>query len=359
MAQKVTYHDAIMLLEQLIATPSHSREEGATADVLCKFLTLRGIKAARHLNNVYAIQPHHNPSLPTLMLNSHHDTVRPSDSYTIDPYLPLHRDGKLYGLGSNDAGASLVALTALFCNNYERELPFNLILALSAEEEVGGADGIRSLIPHLSQQGINCDMAIVGEPTSMDAAIAERGLLVLDCVATGRSGHAAREEGDNAIYKALQDIATLRNFHFDKCSDILGPIKITITQIEAGQQHNVIPDKCCFVVDVRTTDAYSNEEIVRLLSQAIQSSITPRSTHICASVIEEQHPLVIAAKEEGCKTYISPTTSDRTLMPFPALKIGIGESARSHTADEYIYERELQQGMERYQDILERLTTLI
>lgn len=359
MTPRVTYRDSMELLEQLIATPSHSREEGATADVLCKFLTSRGIKASRHLNNVYAIQPHHKESLPTLMLNSHHDTVRPSDSYTLEPYRATHRDGKLYGLGSNDAGASLVALIALFCNNYERELPFNLILALSAEEEVGGADGIRSLIPHLTQQGINCDMAIVGEPTSMDAAIAERGLLVLDCVATGRSGHAAREEGDNAIYKALSDIEILRNLRFEHTSDILGEIKITVTQIEAGRQHNVIPDKCCFVVDVRTTDAYSNQEIVKIVSQSIQSTVTPRSTHICASVIEKSHPLVVAATQEGCKTYISPTTSDRTLMPFPALKIGIGDSARSHTADEYIYEAELEQGMERYQAILERLTTLI
>ena len=359
MAQRVTYNDAIHLLERLIATPSHSRQEQATADVLYDFLTQRGVEARRHLNNVWAIQPHHNPQLPTLMLNSHHDTVRPSQSYTIEPYEPLHRDGKLYGLGSNDAGASLVALVALFCNNYTAELPFNIVLALSAEEEVSGVNGIRALLPHLKEQNILCDMAIVGEPTQMEAALAERGLMVWECEAEGRSGHAARNEGENALYKALEDIELLRNFRFDRCSNLLGEIKLTVTQIEAGVQHNIIPDRCRFVVDIRTTDAYTNEEVVEMLAEKMQSKVTPRSTHIRASVIAENHPLTQAAIAAGCKTFVSPTTSDRTLMDFPALKIGIGDSARSHTADEFIFKAELAEGMQRFEDILEQLKRFI
>ena len=359
MAQRVTYDDAMHLLERLIATPSHSRQEQATADVLYDFLTQRGVEARRHLNNVWAIQPHHNPQLPTLMLNSHHDTVRPSQSYTVEPYEPLHRNGKLYGLGSNDAGASLVALVALFCNNYTAELPFNLVLALSAEEEVSGVNGVRALLKELKEQDIRCDMAIVGEPTQMQAAIAERGLMVWECEAEGRSGHAARNEGENALYKALEDIELLRNFRFDRSSELLGEIKLTVTQIEAGVQHNIIPDRCRFVVDVRTTDAYTNEEVVELLAEKMQSTVSPRSTHIRAAVISMEHPLTRAAIAVGCDTFISPTTSDRTLMDFPALKIGIGDSARSHTADEFIYEAELAEGMERYEAILEQLKRFI
>lgn len=357
-SRRVTPQEAMQLLEALIATPSFSREEEATADLLQQFLAKRAVPTERVWNNVWALQPHHDPAKPTLMLNSHHDTVRPSAGYTRDPFVPVHCDGRLYGLGSNDAGASLVALLALFVHYYTTPLPFNLLLALTAEEEVGGEHGIRALLPELSKRGITPTMGLVGEPTSMQAALAERGLVVLDCTAVGRSGHAARDEGENALYKALDDITRLRNLRFERESALLGPIRLTVTQIEAGTQHNLVPDRCRFVVDVRTTDAYTNEQTVELIRQAILSEAQPRSTRIRASVIGEEHPLVQAALATGATPFCSPTTSDRTLMPFPALKMGIGDSARSHTADEYILETELEAGMAQYVRLIDHLTRL-
>lgn len=351
---KPATNQALELLRRLIATPSHTRDEGATADLLCAFFEERGIAVERLHNNIIVRSKGYQAGRKTLLLNSHHDTVRPAASYTRNPYAPTLEEGVLYGLGANDAGASLVALIELFLAYYDRALPFNLQLLLSAEEECGGEHGIRACYDHLQ----DVEMAIVGEPTSMQAAIAEPGLVVLDCEAKGRSGHAARGEGVNALYIALDDIQQVRTFPFEHTSAILGPVRMTATMINCGTQHNVVPDSCRFVVDVRTTDAYTNEEVVELLRAALQSEVTPRSTRIRASVIDEQHPLVRAAVKAGAKPFISTTTSDRTLMPFPALKIGPGDSARSHTADEYVLVEEIEQGIATYVEIIENLAQL-
>ncbi len=345
--------EAVGLLRRLIATPSPSRGEEATADLLCAFFEERGLKPERVHCNVVVRTPAYDPARPTLLLNSHHDTVRPAAGYTRDPYAPTIEGDRLYGLGSNDAGASLVALTEAFLACADRTLPFNLLLALTAEEEVSGEHGIRALLPTLGR----IDMAIVGEPTSLDAALGERGLVVLDCTARGRSGHAARDEGENALYIALEDIARLRTLRFERCSPLLGPVHIATTMISAGTQHNVVPDTCRFTVDVRTTEAYTNEETVELIRAAIRSEAEPRSTRIRASVIAEEHPLVRAAVAAGAATYVSPTASDRTLMPFPALKLGPGDSARSHTADEYVLVSEIGAGIDRYLQIIENTAT--
>ncbi len=355
--------EAVAHLRRLIATPSPSREEQATADLWEEWLRGQGAdEVERQHNNVFAVMPGFDPSRPTLMLNSHHDTVRPVASWTRDPYSPdiVETDGetRLYGLGSNDAGASGVALASAYLDLRERErLPFNLILAITAAEEVMGEQGMRAFLPYLKKRGLTPDMVIVGEPTSLQPAIAERGLLVLDCVAEGKSGHAARGEGINALYRAIEDIERLRNFRPERESAVLGPIRVNITMISCGTQHNVIPDECKFVADVRTTDAYSNEETVELLRNCVKwSSITPRSTRVHASVIGEEHPLVKAAMACGGTPFVSPTTSDMALMHgIPSLKIGPGESSRSHTADEYITLKEIDQGIRLY---LNLLTTL-
>ena len=344
---------AISLLEKLIATPSLSRHEDATADVLMDHLQASGITAQRVLNNVWAMAENYDPKKPTLLLNSHHDTVKPSASYTIGPFTPLRRDGKIYGLGSNDAGASVVALIAVFEALYKTSLSVNLVLGLSAEEEVSGTNGIEALLRQFGQEGIKIDMAIVGEPTSLQPAVAERGLLVLDCVAHGIAGHAARNEGVNAIYKAISDIERIRNMKFERISPTLGDIKISVTQIEAGTQHNVLPDVCRFVADVRTTDAYTNSDTAELIASAVESEVRPRSTRLNASVIEASHPLVKAAVRLGLKPFVSPTLSDRSLMHgIAALKIGPGDSCRSHTADEFVYEQQIADAINIYQQLI-------
>ena len=353
--------NTIELLQRLIATPSLSGEESATADILAAELAERGVEVRRHHNNVWALSRGFDAAKPTLMLNSHQDTVKPSAAYTRNPFEPTIEEGRLYGLGSNDAGASLVALLTTFCNNYDTSaLPYNLLLALTAEEENMGERGMRSFLPHLREESIKVDMVLVGEPTSMQAATAERGLVVLDCVAHGKSGHAARNEGENAIYKAMCDIERLRNFHFERCSEQLGEIKISVTQIAAGTQHNIVPDECRYVADVRTTDAYSNEEVVALLQGAIEGEAKPRSTRVRASAIALDHPLVRAARAIGRKTFISPTTSDRAIMQgLAALKMGVGESSRSHTADEYVLLSEIEEGIAIYQQLLNELKNTI
>ena len=353
--------NAIELLQRLIAIPSLSGNEEGTAEILAAELAERGVEVRRHHNNVWALSRGYDASKPTLMLNSHQDTVKPSAAYTRNPFEPTIEDGRLYGLGSNDAGASLVALLTTFCNNYDTsDAPYNLILALTAEEENMGERGMRSFLPHLREEGIKVDMVLVGEPTSMQAATAERGLVVLDCVAHGKSGHAARNEGENAIYKAMCDIERLRNFHFERCSEQLGEIKISVTQISAGTQHNIVPDECRYVADVRTTDAYSNEEVVALLQGAIEGEAKPRSTRVRASAIALDHPLVRAARAIGRKTFISPTTSDRAIMQgLAALKMGVGESSRSHTADEYVLLSEIEEGIAIYQQLLNELKNTI
>ena len=346
--------EAVELLQALIATPSLSRDEARTGDLLHAFLAEHGAAPERLHNNVWARAEGFDPRRPTLLLNSHHDTVRPAASYTRDPFAPAVEGDRLYGLGSNDAGASVVALAETFLTFRRRKLPFNLILALSAEEECMGEHGMRALLPALGR----IDMALVGEPTGMQAATGERGLVVLDCTARGKSGHAARGEGINALYIALDDIARLRAFRFERESPLLGPIGIAVTQIEAGTQHNVVPDVCRFVVDVRTTDAYTNEETVGILRAALRSEAVPRSTRIRAAAVGDDHLLVRAAAAIGRSTFVSPTTSDRTLMPFPSLKMGPGESARSHAADEYVLRSEIDSAITLYEQYIEQLANL-
>lgn len=349
---------AIELLKSMIATPSTSRIEEGTATLIFDRLHEAGVMPRRFRNNVWAVSASFDPSRPTLMLNSHHDTVKPAASYTRYPYLPSVEGDRLYGLGSNDAGASAVALMETFLTLHAAPLPFNLLLALTAEEEVGGENGMRAFLPHLSSEGIRIDCAIVGEPTGMQAAVAERGLVVLDCLTPGVTGHAARGEGVNAIYHAIADIEALRAFRFPRESAILGPVGLNVTQINAGWQHNAIPDECRWVVDIRTTDAYTNEETVDLLRAAVShSTLTPRSTRVRASVISESHPLVQAALALGCSTFVSPTTSDMSLMyDFPSLKIGPGESSRSHSADEFVLISEIREAITTYRRLIERLS---
>ncbi|MDE6322912.1 MAG: M20/M25/M40 family metallo-hydrolase [Paramuribaculum sp.] len=348
----------VRLLQQLIALPSFSRSENATADLLFSEMDSLGFSVRRFRNNIWVLQPSFDPAKPTLLLNSHHDTVRPTDAYTRDPFSPEIIDGRLYGLGSNDAGASVVALMSVFEKFHNRILPFNLLLAITAEEEVTGENGMRAFLPHLERQGIAISMALVGEPTGMQPAVAERGLVVLDCLTSGKSGHAARGEGVNALYRAIEDIEALRNFRFPSESRILGPVGLQVTVIEAGRQHNVVPAECRWVVDVRTTDAYSNEETVDLLSRVVKnSSLTPRSTRVRASVIENSHPMVKAAVMMGGMPFVSPTTSDMSQMAaFPSLKMGPGKSERSHSADEFVEIAEIENAILKYETYINNLS---
>lgn len=355
MNQELPSH--IQLLRQMISTPSLSRKEDGTASLIFDYLSDQGVMPKRIHNNVYAVNKGYDPSKPTILLNSHHDTVKAAASYTRDPFNAEIVDGRLYGLGSNDAGASVVSLIRVFLDLYNTDLPYNILLAITAEEEVGGEKGMRAFLPHIASEGIKIECAIVGEPTGLQPAVAERGLVVLDCVTKGVTGHAARGEGVNAIYKALPDIETLRSYRFPKVSDILGEISLNITQINAGWQHNAIPDECKWVVDIRTTDAYTNEETVEIIRKQMQNSeITPRSTRVRASVIKGTHPLVKAATSLGLTPFVSPTTSDMSLMyDFPSLKIGPGESSRSHTADEFIMLKEIEGAIPVYHHLLSNL----
>lgn len=350
----------ILLLSRMVATQSFSRQEDGTATVIYDYLAGEGADPRRSGNNVWAVSEAFDPSRPTLMLNSHHDTVKPAPSYTRDPFVPAIEDGRLYGLGSNDAGASVVSLISVFLNLRKAELPFNLLLAITAEEEVGGENGMRAFLPMLAREGITIDCAIVGEPTGMEPAVAERGLVVLDCVTPGVTGHAARGEGVNAIYRAIEDIDRLRAYEFPAVSPVLGPVGVNVTQINAGWQHNAIPDECKWVVDIRTTDAQTNEEVVEMLRSSVKwSTLTPRSTRVRASVIDNSHPLVRTVSGFGRKPFVSPTTSDMSLMyDFPSLKIGPGQSSRSHSADEYILLDEIAEGIDMYNRILTTLDTL-
>lgn len=352
------YQEAIQLLQQLVATPSFSREEDHTAAILEQYLLKKGVQPQKHLNNVWALNRYFDPAKPSVVLNSHHDTVKPNPKYTKDPFSPVMEDGKLYGLGSNDAGGCLVSLIAAFLYFYDRnDLQYNLILAASAEEEISGLNGIEALLQHdafkEALQHKQPAFAIVGEPTQMNMAIAEKGLMVLDCVAHGRAGHAAREEGDNAIYKALKDIEWISSYHFPEISAWLGPVKMSVTVINTeNKAHNVVPALCNFVIDVRVTDAYSHEQVLEIIRAHVQSEVTPRSMRMRATRIEADHAIVKAGISLGKTTYGSPTCSDKALMPFPALKCGPGDSARSHTADEYIYVDEIRQGIEQYVKML-------
>lgn len=344
--------DSIELLKSLIAIPSFSREEDKTADAIELFFHTHGLNRKREQNNIWALNEDYDPAKPTILLNSHHDTVKPNPGYTRDPFSPTVEDGKLYGLGSNDAGGCLVSLIAAFRHFYnQKNLKYNLCMAATAEEEVSGKNGIESLVPSLGP----LDFAIVGEPTLMDLAIAERGLIVLDCVAHGKAGHAAREEGENAIYKALKDIEWFRTYKFPKESELFGATKMSVTVINAGSQHNVVPAECKFTVDVRVTDAYRNEEVVEIIKQHVDCEVTPRSTRLKPSSISKDHPFVKAGLALGRTTYGSPTTSDQALLDITSVKIGPGDSARSHSANEFIYVEEIYQGVELYIKILEKL----
>ncbi len=342
----------IELLERLIATPSLSKEEDKTADIIADFFSLQSIEHQRIRNNIIVKSKHFDGSKPTILLNSHHDTVKPNVSWKKDPFTPVVIDGKLYGLGSNDAGGCLVSLMAAFNYFYNQEkLKYNLILAATAEEEISGRNGIELILTELGE----IDFAIVGEPTMLQMSVAEKGLMVLDCIAKGHSGHAARNEGVNAIYKALKDIEWFQNYKFDRSSEQLGDIKVSVTVINAGTQHNVVPDECHFVVDVRSTDAYSNHEVLDIISQHVSCEVTPRSTRLQPSGLPLGHILYKCAKELKLKTYGSPTLSDQALMPFPSIKIGPGDSARSHTADEYIKIQEIKDGIELYIELLSKI----
>ncbi len=346
------YQQAVPLLQQLISIPSFSREEDKTAEVIEHFLQERGVKTFRKLNNIWAYNKHFDPAKPTLLLNSHHDTVKPNSGYTRDPFMPSIEDGTLYGLGSNDAGGPLVSLISTFLHFHKLEgLKYNFCLATTAEEEISGVNGLELIIPELGQ----LEFGIVGEPTQMQLAIAERGLMVLDCTAYGKAGHAAREEGENAIYKALPDIEWFRTYHFPKVSEIFGPIKMSVTIINAGSQHNVVPAACTFTVDVRVTDAYRNEEVLDIIRQHVNCEVKPRSVRLKPSSIDKNHPVVRAGIALGRHTYGSPTTSDQSLLDIPSLKIGPGDSARSHTADEYIRLDEIKEGIELYIQLLENI----
>ncbi len=350
--------DCVELLKRLIATPSPSRKEGATADIWEEWLRQNGANVRRFHNNVYALSRVFNPDKPILLLNSHHDTVRPVASYTRNPYSPDIEGDRLYGLGSNDAGGSGVSLAATFLSLKDDDtLPVNLIFAITAAEEVMGELGMRAFLPHLAENGLTPDMALVGEPTGMQPAIAERGLVVLDCEADGVAGHAARGEGVNAIYRAMEDINRLREFKPDKVSDTLGELRVNVTMINAGTQHNVIPDRCTYVADVRTTDAYSNQETVELLRSCVKwSTLTPRSTRVWPSVIASTHPLVRSAVALGKTPFVSPTTSDMALMHnIPSLKMGPGESKRSHSADEFILIPEIEEALTLYPALIKSL----
>ncbi len=346
-------NEAIALLKELIATPSFSKEEGFTAGILCRFLGTHGIEHSRVANNVFAFNKNYDSNKPTILLNSHHDTVKPNKSYTLDPFTPLVKDGKLYGLGSNDAGGPLVSLIATFLYYYHSENPrYNLALAATAEEEISGYDGIEKTLPYLNK----IDCAIVGEPTQMEMAIAERGLMVLDCTANGKAGHAAREEGENALYKAMKDINWIQLYKFPKVSPLLGPVKMSVTVISTDNKaHNIVPAQCQFVVDARVNELYTFEEVLDVIGNNISSVIVPRSTRLRSTSIPVDHPLVQSGLALGRKTYGSPTTSDKALMPFYALKMGPGDSARSHTADEFIYIDEIKQGIRLYIQLLEPL----
>lgn len=340
------------LLKKLVATPSFSKEESGTADIIEAFLKKHQVASKRLKNNIWATNKYYDPEKPTILLNSHHDTVKPNDGYTREPFVPVVEDGKLFGLGSNDAGGALTALISCFLHFYEQQdLNYNLLMAATAEEEISGNNGIASLLKHIPD--VSC--AIVGEPTQLRMAVAEKGLMVLDCTARGTSGHAAKSNGENAIYKALRDIKWIQDYEFAKKSETLGPVKMTTTLINAGSQHNVIPDTCSFTVDIRSTDEYSNKEILDILKDRMNAEIKPRSTRLNPSFIPGNHPLVTAGMSMGLDSYGSPTLSDQALLSVPSLKLGPGSSARSHAADEYIKLKEMEEGITTYIELLNKI----
>ena len=351
--QHSLFENAVNLLKQLIATPSFSKEEDKTAAIIKTHLNSFDIDATLLGNNVIAKNKFFDTNKPTILLNSHHDTVRPNPNYTLNPFEAIEKDGKLFGLGSNDAGGCLVSLISTFIHFYAKEnLKYNVMLVASAEEEISGYNGIETVVKELPP----INFAIVGEPTLMQMAVAERGLMVLDAVANGKAGHAARNEGENAITNALKDIEWFHSYQFSKVSPLLGPNKMSVTVIETeNKAHNVVPAVCKYVVDIRVNELYSFEDVLKEIQQNVQSDIKPRSTRLRSTSISLDHPIVKAGLKMGKEYYGSPTTSDKALMPFPALKMGPGDSARSHTADEFIYLDEIEKGIEDYIEIINAL----
>lgn len=342
--------EAVRLLSHLIATSSVSRDERRAADIMQEALTRYGFTPQREANNVWAIAHHYNEARPTLLLNAHLDTVKPVSTYTRNPYEPSLEEGILYGLGSNDCGGGLVSLLQVFrILDSSDSCPYNLVYLASAEEEVSGKDGISRALPLLP----HIDVAIVGEPTGMQPAVAEKGLMVIDITAHGKSGHAARGEGVNALYAALDDLCWIRSYQFDRVSTFLGATKMQATVIQAGTQHNVVPDTCNIVVDVRTNELYTNEEVFNIIQQHCQSECRARSFRLHSSRIDLQHPLVQRCIALGMTPFGSPTLSDQALMPFPSFKLGPGQSARSHSANEYILVSEIEDAINTYLQLLQ------
>ncbi|MEG2492825.1 MAG: M20/M25/M40 family metallo-hydrolase [Rikenellaceae bacterium] len=333
------------LLKDIIRIPSISGDENGVASLIERSLKRERVCVFRSDNNIWAYNRFFDKSKKTIMLCSHIDTVPPNDGYVIDPYSPYIQDDKLFGLGSNDAGASVTAFIALFLHFFDREnLKYNLCLAIVSEEEIVGENGVTSILPKIG----NIDFAVVGEPTSMKMAVAERGLMVLDCIATGKSGHAAHDNTINPILIAMKDIGWFSNYKFGKTSPLLGDVKMSVTIIKSGNRHNVVPSECRFTVDVRSTECYTHSEILNIISHNVISSVTPRSTRLNPSSIDLSHPIVCAAKDIGIDVFGSKTLSDQALIPFPSVKIGVGDSQRSHTADEYVYVSELEDGIAKF-----------
>ncbi len=343
--------DTIDLLKNMIRIPSFSRDEGAVADFLERWMLTEGF-AVRRLGNNLWMESGPADGRPTILLNAHIDTVKPASGYTRDPFTPEIEDGCLYGLGSNDDGGSLIALLETYSRLIQKEQPYRLIFSATAEEEVSGKGGLDLILPELGR----IDFGVMGEPTGMRMAVAERGLMVLDCTAYGKSGHAARNEGVNAIYKAIEDIQWFKSHSFDRVSDFLGAVKMSVTQINAGTQHNVVPDRCTFVVDVRPNGMYTNPELLELIKSSVSCEVKERSTRIGSSHLPMDHPAVVRGLSLGLEPFGSPTTSNQALCHFPTLKIGPGDSARSHSADEYIRLDEIADGIETYVALLDGLT---
>lgn len=341
--------DAVSLLERLIETPSVSRDEDAAADIMQEAMADYGLIVQRINNNLLAVGKGYDPQKPTIMLNAHIDTVKAVSSWTRDPYTPTVEDGRLYGLGSNDCGGGLVSLLQVFRALSEHEQAYNTIYLASAEEEVSGTDGIRSVLPRLPK----VDVAVVGEPTGMQPAVAEKGLMVVDATAKGVSGHAARSEGVNAIYEALDDLIWLRSYQFSKQSRLLGSTVMNVTMINAGTQHNVIPDECRFTIDIRTNEHYRNEDVFSILQLHMKSQIKARSFRLASSSISMEHPLVRRCLDMKMQPFGSPTLSDQALMPFPSFKLGPGQSSRSHSADEFICISEISDAIDKYLQLLD------
>ncbi len=345
----MTKTDAIELLKRMISIPSFSREEGNVADLMVETLKNHGHVASRKGNNVWAKSKDWDSGKPVILLDAHIDTVKPNGNWDTDPFTPVVKDGKLFGLGSNDTGGSVVSMLTAFLHLTAKPQPYNLIWLASAEEENTGKGGIQSVLEELG----HVDLALVGEPTGMQAAVAEKGLMVIDCIAKGKSGHAARNEGVNAIYEALPDVEWFRSYQFDKESSLLGKVKMTVTGINAGTLHNVVPAECKFMVDIRINEHYSNQEVFETIKQHVKAEVLPRSFSLNSSSIPENHPVVKRCKELGLTTYGSPTTSNQAVIPFTSLKIGPGDSARSHTANEYIHLQEIEEGIDIFINLLD------